>query len=769
MAADRIRPTSRPLCQDVRNTRRRQNYAEKTFAEKALLAGDQRLIAHAVTTPGGQAVMPDLAKTLQIGSAEHFQTLVNNFNRFKEKVGRAIKNQAVEMLIDGLPTKFCKGVLDMSSTEVYAAKKTTNAVIKEDLTQLHYPHNVTRQKLNEPTDRVFRRFFHETTHVASGQKRDTRILGKNIWEWERELSVNFPSYLRQLAFEEPTLVPSTDSSRSKYTMFEANMLAAVASEAKTDFDPQKEAMERSKEWTDEYQYTLGLKRNLLPERSEEWKEARQREQSSMSEQRKCPATFDAGSYKIIPPAWKTFQEWLKREGLRYTRFTMPHPCPICDSGPIATKQVDLLQKEAAELQNQGKPIPDELVQKLRKARKQADAFTLHTQQLEHGRAETKRIENALKPGECLVIRDFVNHHDHSGSHVKCLHWVVMWRDEIDGPIKILKLRHYCSDKESMMTDSFYTADVMDFHFDKASKFNPGIFDKFTRVYFVGDHGPHFASCGTMFNESKSFYKYGKEIVLKFYTSYHAFGRADAAGAQDSIMLRQDKRNNFPRHGAEAMTAMTNSSNDVASWAYNFKNINRDENLFPKGVEAKGKHLKKWSEVSFEYEGREESTVGVCKYRLVSGQGDWIWCDLAPGLREEGKEVCESCSTKKDTLVCHKVGECPEPTHDLHSLPSYRFVEPNPARINNQNQKQRPRLRGEKETRSYKCTLGCKTKGGRTKAFRCAKKANEHYRVHHELSGDDYAKVAYPVGEGQVMINQAVIPDASRYRLHTTYT
>ena len=94
----------------------------------------------------------------------------------------------------------------------------------------------------------------------------------------------------------------------------------------------------------------------------------------------------------------------------------------------------------------------------------------------------------------------------------------------------LKIRHYCSDVDSLSCDSYYTADVMDFEFMLKGKHNPGHFDCFHRVTFIGDHGPHFASVATMFNESTSYRKYMKEVFLAYLTSYHAFGPADGAGA-----------------------------------------------------------------------------------------------------------------------------------------------------------------------------------------------------------------------------------------------
>ena len=236
-------------------------------------------------------------------------------------------------------------------------------------------------------------------------------------------------------------------------------------------------------------------------------------------------------------------------------------------------------------------------------------------------------------------------------------------------------------------------------------------------------------------------KYGKEIILKFYTSYHAFGRADGSGAEDSVSLRQDGKKGFPRYGALAFTQMTNDSTDRRSWAYHFEKINRHLSLFPAGVNAKSKNLRKWSEVVFDYPERTPDHLGICLYRYVTGQGVWIWCDLLEGSREAGKELCETCSTSKQSLVFHTVEQCPRP-QNIHALPDFMECEPDPDRIDMAQQKQRPRNRGEKESKMMECKLGCKSASGRPQRFRKACTANTHYQLVHKLQeGDsDYEKV-----------------------------
>jgi hypothetical protein len=153
------------------------------------------------------------------------------------------------------------------------------------------------------------------------------------------------------------------------------------------------------------------------------------------------------------------------------------------------------------------------------------------------RAHTIEVVNNSKVGETAIIRDFVNHHDHSGSHVKSLIFVLLRRTVPNGPLRILKITNYCSDKVTMSTDSYFYRDVADFHLSpKKVGSNPGHLDDSSRIVMIGDHGPHFSSKKAMYFESSVYRTYDKEITAAFYTSYHACGRVDGAGAVDKMVI-----------------------------------------------------------------------------------------------------------------------------------------------------------------------------------------------------------------------------------------
>jgi len=247
----------------------------------------------------------------------------------------------------------------------------------------------------------------------------------------------------------------------------------------------------------------------------------------------------------------------------------------------------------------------------------------------------------------------------------------------------------------------------------------------------------------MYNESRSFLHYGKEVEAMFYASYHAYGRADGAGAEDKVHAQQDAKNQLPRHGAQAYTDMTNESNDRRSWAYHFNKINRNKNLFPPSVNAKNKWLRKWCHVRYEYAGRDERTVGICLYRLVTGEGKWTWCDLLEGNRDKERTLCEACSTVSQSITFHTKEEC-EDRRNVHALPVYRAVTPSATRIIENEQKMRPRKRGERERKTIACIEGCTTQAGRPRRFRTPEAARRHHEIEHPSSDrllEDFAVIA----------------------------
>jgi len=209
-------------------------------------------------------------------------------------------------------------------------------------------------------------------------------------------------------------------------------------------------------------------------------------------------TFDPSTYHIKPPTFEAFLGFLKRKKLRYTHHVNRRHCSKCDQGQLAAKLIELEDTKLAQMTEKG----EEASQAFKDSKKCRDTYqdqlteyTSHLEHMETARVYSYECRDSMKVGEVFVTRDFVNHYDHSGSHVKCLHWVLQWRESEGGSLELLKVRHYCSDA-SMTTNHGFTAACMHFMFHHKDKNHPGLFDGFIKVYFAGDHGGHFSHAGT---------------------------------------------------------------------------------------------------------------------------------------------------------------------------------------------------------------------------------------------------------------------------------
>ena len=747
MASSLVRSTSRKLCQSDINTNKRAKYANKILLQVARKTGRDDLLVRALSTEIGQKTMPLCAHAF--GQHEHFKILAANTTKLLSEAGGRHKLQIAHMLSAGLPKSFLKRQFNMNSPLMQRVKERLVIEDQRSLQDASYAENVTRDKTPEGMSTVFGHFFSRSTHQCSGSdQQKTRIMSEELYEWEADLQSQWPGMLRELADNHPHLVPNLeDIPKTGWTDFEACLLSAVHA------SPPDAALEKStqyKAFIDKYLVKLATKRGCLRPASktklaQEKETRRQRTDSRLRQD-----TFDPAAYKIEAPSLATFRRWLLKNGLRYTRVSNPHPCPLCIAGPTDEVVYEALAKEVEALKIADKPVPPELDQRCKKLLASLKMYRIHLTQLETCRAQVKKAEENLIPGVAMVIRDFVNHHDHGGKHVKCLHWVLMWRDKEGGPIIRLKLRHYCSDPKSMSTDSYFQADVADFHLDGLNAHCPGLFRKFHTIIFVGDHGPHFASHDTMYNESTLLRRFGKHIIIMFLTSYHAYSRADASGAEDSTALRRDLRCGMARFGSAAMTEMTNSSHDRSSWAYDFPAINRNKGVFPADKDFKhksrAKWIKKWCEVKFTHPALEEAYDGVVQYRIVPGQGDWQWTDLVANRREPDQMLCDSCSTKAQKMVLHVDTECPAPEY-IHNLPEFVHKVPDPTRIQGKQVlgKKAAGMAGTKKTTSYACkyTL-CAHHTNRRKAFHNPVTANRHMKLIHRPTDTEYEHMMYPV-------------------------
>ena len=238
---------------------------------------------------------------------------------------------------------------------------------------------------------------------------------------------------------------------------------------------------------------------------------------------------------------KDFIALVRRHGFKFTKFTSPKRCPICSDGPLSSAMYEKLAKQLEEVPSMSDMARKNFLKELDKYRKEARVFELHKKQREVCRAATQELDMNLKAGECWIVRDFVNHHDHFGKHVKCLHWVIRWRDVDYQPIKMLKVRIYCSAK-TMSTDVCYTADTDAFllprRCDQPAELQihfPGLIEKVHRITFTSDHGSHLC-CARLFLHMCSYYRIypGREFMILFYEAYHGEGRCDGMGSQDKV-------------------------------------------------------------------------------------------------------------------------------------------------------------------------------------------------------------------------------------------
>ena len=124
-------------------------------------------------------------------------------------MGKSHKQEVAHLLVDGLPASFA--VLNLTQGELDYAKRnpeTTN-VVKRDrhgretaaqtVGSQQYAAGVKRLKVSEAEEMMLLTFFVATTYQASGDKTQTRIMGKAQWEWTSELHAMYPTLLRDLA------------------------------------------------------------------------------------------------------------------------------------------------------------------------------------------------------------------------------------------------------------------------------------------------------------------------------------------------------------------------------------------------------------------------------------------------------------------------------------------------------------------------------------------------------------------------------------------
>lgn len=621
----------------------------------------------------------------------------------------------------------------------------------------------TRHNSSDMLGDIVEDFFLSQTHVMSGSKSDTRCLMMGFEELKREFFCKFPSLLREYARLHPEVISNLQDKSKKPTSFEARLLLAVEQSKAPDFDQEREITSRRQQAENKYEKVLltsYLRRkgfaleeaktcaDSMPTTADQKQEAKKRTSYTKediqryidsaitaADQAELEAETTEAVLEIKVPGMRVFWGIINDRRIRWTVKINPTECRYHDEGPLWIAQLEEFAREKASLLAEKRKLTDQMEQlsvhpeersrvqaaiealalKLRKLEgcirvktTQIADYKRHLQQYETCRPIVKALEGVLTVGEALVYRDFVAQYDFKGRKVNNLVFVVLWRTQPEGSLSVFKLNHICSVKDEQAHDSYYVADVFDFYFRRhgvTSDFfrSRGI----DRIFISGDHGPHFVSKATIYNESCFYERYGVRVHCYFLCSYHAYNRCDSAGVESKRIAKLAARQREGLQDAEDIRAALNASKYHNSYAYRFDEVRRDEHVFA-GLKPKDKNsgnskeLMKKCEIKYEYvkDGKLCMTSGIVLFRdipsLPQDKGG------EPGepfevrdLRDSPPEgpLCESCSKAKQYPVWHKGQLCPRAyvigavLHEKTRLCNIGLAGPSAARIDRASQNQ----------------------------------------------------------------------------------
>ena len=450
-------------------------------------------------------------------------------------------------------------------------------------------------------------FFISRTHVLSGAKVNTRCLAQGFEKLKEDFYSVFPQLLRAYAQQHPQLLVRIQGSQ-KRTAFEENLLLAVKQEQVPGFDQEKEILTRKKEAAALYETALLKKR--LREDGYTREDIQVYIDSTMSAEDLDDLETEVTSSEIIKiqvPSQRLFWGILNERKIRWTVNINPTECRIHDNGEswitelnswhaeqskLSIERIKLEHREGV-LLKAGKPEPAELLSvqarlkelstellnvlsRIRKLRDNVALYRRHHKQYEICRPLVKALEEKLSVGEALIYRDFVAQYCFDGSKINNLVLVVLWRDTPDGQLQVFKLNHFCSVKDEFAHDSYYVAAVFDFYFRRNNGSDFFTVLQIKRIFISGDHGPHFTSKATVYNESFFLERYGVRVHCFFLCSYHAYNRCDSAGVESKQLSKQATKERKGFRDAGDFAAAVNGSKIENSFAYQFEKIRRDK-------------------------------------------------------------------------------------------------------------------------------------------------------------------------------------------------
>jgi hypothetical protein len=187
---------------------------------------------------------------------------------------------------------------------------------------------------------------------------------------------SYPDMLRNLARSNPDLLTGHQGgAHQKLTKLQASLRAAVAQAQEFASDPLKEKADRLTAAQRAYCLELARKGGRLPRLSDRAKE----DAVALVKAREIltHAEFNPLTYEIKPVGFDTFGAVLERRNLRYTINTSPHPCPICEGGPVHTVVLEAKNAERDALAVRGESIPGTLTALIRFLTEKVKKYQLH--------------------------------------------------------------------------------------------------------------------------------------------------------------------------------------------------------------------------------------------------------------------------------------------------------------------------------------------------------------------------------------------------------
>ena len=504
-----------------------------------------------------------------------------------------------------------------------------------------------RLRLHNLVQDIIEDVFREHTYIdsAGGAKRSlTRKLTMEKWRLHTIFYAQYPAMLRERARFCPQPRPN-----GVLTKLQKDMRTALWAAAQPGFDEAAEFKARKKQAEGQY---IAHVANVRLARAGVHIEPKKRGPKQLTQ------LYDPAKHTITVPSEATFFQVLFKRKIKYTQVENATRCPIHDEGPNQIKQLEIVNHnlcllnlevcgrltvtQAAKKQN--------LLKVKRKLDKQVRLYKMHCLQYETQRKKVQDIEAALKPGEGVLYRDYVNDHDEAGNKVCNLVLVLRHRLK-QGEELVTTNIHNFGDKESC--DAYWTADIFDFHFAPGDAHHSGLFDDITKITIVGDHGPHFSANETIFNESTFFVKYSKQVNSIFLCSYHAYNRCDGAGVVPKRLSKQAQRSGAGPLGAEAYSHAVNMSNYDNHVAFYFPTVNRSEYVFSSQLE-KHTNLRPMCDFQYHYTNAQGEIVrepGIVLVKFVSDDElPYQVIDLV--RRPIEQQMCSNCSSRQQRPVRH---------------------------------------------------------------------------------------------------------------------